>query len=95
MKQWLDLNPLNIDALALIGGVKADGYMHRSKDAGPLMIMNKMPISGLQLQLRAYMVLRAMRAITLDASTKRDFFVLKGCVSDCVYGTYIEQFSFS
>ena len=80
---------LHIGALALIGSVKAVACTRRSKCAGPLMIMNKMPVSlACNLQLRAYMVLRAMRAITLEASTKIDFFVLKGCVSDRVYGTY-------
>ena len=53
------------------------------------MIMNKLPVSlACDLQLSADMVLRAMHAITLEASTKIDFFVLKGCVSDRVYGTY-------
>ena len=53
------------------------------------MIMNKMPVSlACDLQLSAYMVIRSMRAITLEASTEIDFFVLKGCVSDRVYGTY-------
>ena len=54
--------------------------------------MNKMPISlACDLQLSAYMVIRSMRAITLEASTEIDFFVLKGCVSDRVYGTYIPR----
>ena len=56
------------------------------------MIMNKMPVSlACDLQLSAYMVIRSMRAITLEASTEIDFFVLKGCVSDRVYGTYIPR----
>ena len=69
---------LHIGALALIGSVKAVACTRRSKCAGPLMIMNKMPVSlACDLHLSAYMVLRAMRAYHFRSKHKDRFLCLE------------------